>query len=284
MATKQSIRDLLAAAEEALAEAGFRTGDFTTAREAYRQARDAAAEAGDAAGQARALAGLGMVAHYEAILALMGGSPVDSADIDAEEKLFRQALALSEETDAAQALFGLGLVFHVLHSDWMTAMPYFWQALELAGAPDTDAGEYLRSEVHRHVGFYFLVEDVQPAVAITHLQISLGLREQLGDPRRIPSGLAALAEAELSAGHRDRAVELLTRAVAEARAAGLLPQWVKQAEKSLHAAQAASESTDARAAPESTGAQAAPEATDTQAAPESTDAQAGAGDAPPASA
>ncbi|HXW47207.1 MAG TPA: hypothetical protein VEL03_20610 [Streptosporangiaceae bacterium] len=260
MATDQSIADLLAAAEEALAEAGFRTGDFAAARAAFQQAHDAAAEAGDAVGQARALAGLGMVAHYEAILGLMDGAAVDSADIDAEEKLFRQALALSAENDSAQALLGLGLVFHVLHSDWMTAMPYFWQALELVSVPGTDAGEYLRSEVHRHVGFYFLAEDVQPGVAITHLQISLDLREQLGDPRRIPSGLVALAEAELSAGHRDQAVELLTRAVAQAREAGLLPQWVKHAEKALHAAQAAPETANAPDAESDAESDAAPDA------------------------
>jgi len=256
MATDQSIGDLLAGGEEALAEAGFRTGEFAAARDLFQQARDAAAEAGDAVGQARALAGLGMVAHYEAILGLMEGSSVNTTDIDAEEKLFRQALGLSPQAAAAPALFGLGLVFQVLHSDWMTAMPYFWQALELVGAPDTDAGEYLRSEVHRHVGFYFLTEDVQPEVAITHLEISLDLREKLGDPRRIPSGLVALAEAELSAGNRDRAVDLLTRAVGQARGAGLLTQWVKRAEQALHAAQAAA--ADAAPAPQSADTPAAP--------------------------
>jgi tetratricopeptide (TPR) repeat protein len=252
MATDHSIQDLLASGDEALAEAGFRTGDFTSARELFEQARDEAAQAGDTAARARALAGLGMVAHYQNLTALLAGSAVDSADIDAEEQLFRQALASSPDAGPPQALFGLGLVFQVLHSDWMTAMPYFWQALEVADAPEADAGEYLRSEVHRHVGFYFLAEEVQPEVAISHLQISLDLREQLGDPRRIPSGLVALGEAELSAGHRDQAVELLTRAVAQAREAGLLPQWVKQAEKTLHAAQASGDNDAGEDEPEST--------------------------------
>jgi len=244
MATDRSIGDLLDAGEEALAEAGFTTGDFAAARELFEQARAEAAQAGEGLAEARALAGLGMVAHYENVTALMAGSAVDSADIDAEEKLFRQALSGSPEAGPAQALFGLGLVFQVLHSDWMTAMPYFWQALELVSAPDTDAGEYLRSEVHRHVGFYFLAEDVQPEVAVGHLQISLDLREQLGDPRRIPTGLVALGEAQLSAGRRDLAVDLLTRAVAQAREAGLLAHWIRQAENALHAAQAAAESAD----------------------------------------
>jgi tetratricopeptide (TPR) repeat protein len=253
MATDHGIQDLLAGGDEALAEAGFRTGDFTTSRELFEQARNEAVQADDAAAQALALAGLGMVAHYQNITALLDGSAVDSADIDAEEQLFRQALASSHEAGPPQALFGLGLVFQVLHSDWMTAMPYFWQALELLNAPAAEAGEYLRSEVHRHVGFYFLAEDVQPDAAISHLQISLDLREQLGDPRRIPSGLVALGEAELSAGHRDRAVDLLTRAVAQAREAGLLPQWVKQAEKTLHAAQASAHTEAGPTGPESPG-------------------------------
>jgi tetratricopeptide (TPR) repeat protein len=322
MATDQSISELLAEAAEALAEAGFRTGDFSTARDLAERAKDEASRASDIAGHARALNSLGMVAHYENITILMTGSKPSSADIDSEEKLFRQALlrwqelaqrrageaagaastgsadsdtetagaADAETADTAaadsaaetaaadtaaggpaaadtaadtaaggpaaadtagdtaamehgtadagtaQALFGLGLVFQVLHNDWMTAMPYFWQALDLVSKPDTAADPYLRSEVHRHVGFYFLVEDVRPPEAVRHLQLSLDLREELADPRRIPSGLQALGLAELNAGNRDRAVELLTRAVAEARAAGLSQQRIEDAEQDLRQA------------------------------------------------
>jgi tetratricopeptide (TPR) repeat protein len=242
MTTESDVRELLAAGEEALTEAAFCTGDFGKARELLESAH-ASVLAGngpgdaDADAEAAALSRLGMLAHYENITAMMSGSQVGPTDIDAEEKLFRRALArwqqAGEPADAAEALFGLGLVFQVLHSDWITAMPYFWQALGLVTGPEAAGGTYLRSEVHRHVGFYFLVEDVRPAEAVRHLQISLDLREELGDPRRIPSGLVALAEAELQAGGRDRAIELLTRAVADARAAGLLPARIEDAERKL---------------------------------------------------
>ncbi len=298
MATDQSINDLLAAANEALIEAGYRTGDFAAARDLAGRARSQAASSGDPADQARALTCLGMVAHFENITVLTNGSKPGQSDIDHEERLFRQALsqwqqfsergttehraaeagdtepgdtepgdttgtveaAGTDEADAAdtdktsdadetvgsthaagtaQALFGLGLVYQVLHQDWMTAMPYFWQALDLVSKPDTGADHYLRSEVHRHVGFYYLVEDVRPPEAVRHLQVSLELREELADPRRIPSALVALAQAESSAGNHDRAVDLLTRAVAEARAAGLMPQRIEDAEQALREAQAA---------------------------------------------
>ncbi len=137
---------------------------------------------------------------------------------------------------SAQSLFGLGLVFQVLHSDWITAMPYYWQALGLIN--DGSGSLYLRSEVHRHVGFYFLVEAGQPAEAVRHLQLSLDLREELGDVRRIPSGLVALAQAEREAGGRERAISLLRRAVTDARAAGLLAAWIEDAERALAEAEA----------------------------------------------
>ena len=71
------------------------------------------------------------------------------------------------------------------------------------------------------------------------MQLSLDLREQLGDPRRIPSGQVALAQAELTAGHRDRAIDLLRVAVLQAREAGLLAQRIEDAERALREAEAA---------------------------------------------
>ncbi|HKD89251.1 MAG TPA: tetratricopeptide repeat protein [Streptosporangiaceae bacterium] len=243
MATEQDVRALLAAGDDALADAAFRTGDFGSARELLEAAHAAAAQSAEVSEKAGALDALGMLAHHENITKLMGGSAVSEADIDAEERLFRQALAcwqeLGEPPDSAQSLFGLGLVYQVLHSDWTTAMPYYWQALGLITG-QAAVEPYLRSEVHRHVGFYFLAEASQPAEAVRHLQISLDLREELGDPRRIPSGLVALAQAELEAGDRDRAIELLTRAVAEGREAGLLPERIKDAERALAEAEATS--------------------------------------------
>jgi tetratricopeptide (TPR) repeat protein len=242
MATGDHTTELLATAEEELAEAGFRTGDFGRARELLAEALAGAEQAGDLEGQARALDLLGMVAHYGNITKLMSGDRVPAQDIDAEERLFRQALAAWHAADqrpaTAQALFGLGLVYQVLHDDWSSAMPYFWQALELVEVNDADTGLYLRSEVHRHVGFYFLVADEQPAQAVRHLRLSLDLREELGDPRRIPSGQVALAQAELAVGHRDPAIELLRAAVTQAREAGLLAAWIEDAERALREAEA----------------------------------------------
>jgi tetratricopeptide (TPR) repeat protein len=243
MATGDHLTELLAAAEEELAEAGFRTGDFARVRELLAEALAGAEQAGDVAGRARALDLLGMAAHYENITNLMSGDRVPAQEIDAEERLFRQALtawhSAGQRPATAQALFGLGLVYQVLHDDWPSAMPYFWQALELVEVNDAGTDLYLRSEVHRHVGFYFLVADELPAEAVRHLQLSLDLREQLADPRRIPSGQVALAQAELAAGHRDRAIELLRAAVLQAREAGLLAQRIEDAERALREAEAA---------------------------------------------
>jgi tetratricopeptide (TPR) repeat protein len=240
MATDQSIQDLLAAGYAAIADAGLQTGDFAPAREMLQQAQDKAASAADAASLAQALNGLGLVAHHENLGQLRAGSDPADPDIAAEEKLFRQALtegqAAGDAASSAQSLFGLGLVFQVLRRDWMAAMPYYWQALGLVTAAGSEAGPYLRSEVHRHVGFYFALEDVQPAEAVRHLQISLDLREELGDKRHLVSGLVALGEAELSAGNPDRAVQLLGRAVELARAEELLPHRVEDAERALREA------------------------------------------------
>src|SRR5260370_21717646 len=73
-----------------------------------------------------------------------------------------------------------------------------------------------------------------------YLQLSLDLREELGDERRIPSGQVALAQAHLSAGNHDQAVELLRQAVAGARTAGLLAQRIEDAEQALQEAEAGS--------------------------------------------
>jgi tetratricopeptide (TPR) repeat protein len=247
MATDQSIQDLLAAGDAAITTAALQTGDFATAREFLQEARQQAETAGDAGCLAHALNGLGRMAHHQNLGVLISGTAPADAAIEAEEKLFRSALAGAQEAGqtavAAESLFGLGLVFQVLRRDWMTAMPYYWQALGMVTAPDTQAGPYLRSEVHRHLGFYFAYEDVQPAQAIRHLQISLDLREELGDPRQLPSALVALGEAELSAGHPDRAVDLLARAVELARAEKLLAHRIEDAERALRDAEAARETS-----------------------------------------
>jgi hypothetical protein len=97
-----------------------------------------------------------------------------------------------------------------------------------------------RSEAHRHVGFYHLVEaaDDDPAIAVEHLRTSLDLREQHGDPRWIPSGTLSLGQACLVAGDVEEGLGLLRRAVQQARAAGLHPNRVEQAEGALRRAEA----------------------------------------------
>ena len=103
----------------------------------------------------------------------------------------RRALALSQEAGdtagTARGMFGVGLVLQVLRRDWDAAMRYFWQAFGLAEALEESGDLYGRSEIHRHIGFYYLVEDVRPREAVRQLGHSLALRERLGDPRRIPA-------------------------------------------------------------------------------------------------
>jgi hypothetical protein len=118
-------------------------------------------------------------------------------------------------------------------------MTCFWPAFGLAEAVEESGDLYGRSEIHRHLGFYYLARDVRPHEAVRQLGHSLALRERLGDPRRIPSALVALGEAEVAAGNPQRAVELLGRAVAQAREAGLLPWRILDAEQNLRQAEAA---------------------------------------------
>jgi tetratricopeptide (TPR) repeat protein len=242
-AGEKTLPELVEAGAEALIEAAFCTGDFGRARELLDKAREEAVAGGDRATEALAVERLGMLAHYENIAKLIEGSKVASGDADSEEKLFRQALAISQElgdkAGTARSAFGVGLVFQVLRDDWPTAMPYYWQALDLSSSLEASGDLYARSEIHRHVGFYYHHEDASPGEAVRHLQLSLELREQIGDPRLLPSALVALGEAELAAGNRERAVELLNRAVADARNSGLLPHRVEDAERALREAQEA---------------------------------------------
>ena len=95
------------------------------------------------------------------------------------------------------------------------------------------------SQIHRHLGFYYLYEDVRPKEAVRQFGRSLALREQLGDLRRVPSALVALGQAELAAGDQRRAAEFLYRAAELARAADLLPWRIRDAEATLAEAEAA---------------------------------------------
>jgi hypothetical protein len=74
---------------------------------------------------------------------------------------------------------------------------------------------------------------------VRQLGHSLALRERLGDPRRIPSALVALGEAEMAAGNIPHALDLLRRAVPLAHEAALLPWRIADAEQNLRDAEAA---------------------------------------------
>ncbi|HEX5117746.1 MAG TPA: tetratricopeptide repeat protein [Pseudonocardiaceae bacterium] len=229
--TDQATRDLLAAGNEALLEAAFRTGDYTEAQTLLRQAFE---QAGDgSAAEADVLDRLGWLSHFQAL-----DRGIDATHVDDELASFQRALTIRREIGdpggVAGALFGIAVAHHVLRGDWDTAMPFLWEALELA---DPHADDLTRSEVHRHVGFYYLVRDVRPERAIEHLTISQDLRERHGDPRWIPSGIVALGEAHLEFGHRDEAVRLLRDAVRLAKEANLHPRRIGWAADALRRAE-----------------------------------------------
>ena len=239
---------LLAAADEALIEAGFRTGGFDEAERLARAAAASAERDEDHRGAAAAATVLGYVLHSRNIMALMSGEKPDAADVELEREHFVRGLAgfdrLRDEAGIARAAFGLGVYEQVLNEDWDAAMPYFRRAESLIPVLETAGDLYTRSEIHRHLGFYHLVEDRQTAVAVEHLKISLELREQQGEPRRIPSGLVALAWAERENGDPRRAVQLLRRAVETARELDLLPVRIADAEDALKRAEAAARETE----------------------------------------
>jgi tetratricopeptide (TPR) repeat protein len=122
-------RQLYAAAEEALTEAAFRTGDFTSAERLFDEALALAGQGGDREAEALAVGGLGMVLHYRGIARLVGGLGLADADVAAEEELMRRALAIWQESadpaGTARALFSVGLVLQVLRGNWDAAMEYF---------------------------------------------------------------------------------------------------------------------------------------------------------------
>ena len=234
---------LCAAADEALIEGSFRTGDFAEAERLFTDARDIAARDGAAKCVALAITGLGLTAHSRNINRLASGEKVPEDDIAAEESLMREALAAWEKTGNSagigRALWGLSLVFQVLRQDWNGGMTYLWPAFGLAEAVEEAGDLYGASEIHRHVGFYYLYRDPRPAEAVRRLAHSLALRERIGDLRRVPSALVALGHAELAAGDARRAAACAYRAVELARAGGLLEWRLRSAEEILTKAEAA---------------------------------------------
>jgi tetratricopeptide (TPR) repeat protein len=229
----ESAGEMLAAGAEAMVEAAFRTGEFDSAETMLRAALAQAREDGDRSTEAGALDRYGMLTHFRAL-----GRGSGEADADAEEALFQQALAIRRDigdlAGTAESLFGIGLVHQVLRRDWDAAMPYFRQAMALA---DEHGDDLTRSEVHRHVGFFYLVKDVQPEKAVRHLRISLQLRERLGDSRWTPGVTLALGQAELVAGMNFEAIHHLRLALTQARQAGLRGHSAEEAEEWLRRAE-----------------------------------------------
>jgi tetratricopeptide (TPR) repeat protein len=157
---------LLAEADEALIEAGFRTGRFEDAERLARAAREQAEREQDASAEAAATSVLGHVLHYRCITALMNGAQPDPADVAAEREEYVRSLAayekLGDEAGIARAAFGLGLYEQVLHEDWDAAMVHYRRSESLIPALEAAGDLYTRSEIHRHLGFYHLVADKQP--------------------------------------------------------------------------------------------------------------------------
>ena len=67
MRSEPSAGELLAAGNEAMLEAGFRTGDYRPAWQMLEAARERACLDGDRVSEAAALTRLGMLAHFEAL-------------------------------------------------------------------------------------------------------------------------------------------------------------------------------------------------------------------------
>ncbi|WP_306205064.1 tetratricopeptide repeat protein [Actinoplanes sp. RD1] len=223
----------LQAGNEALYEAAFRTGDYAEAESTFQHLLDRARETGDRALEAAALDRLGMLAHFRAT---EDGLP---SAFSHEQHLFEQALAirreLSDLAGMAESLFGLGLIHQVFHNDWQTAMPLYREALDLA---EQHGDLLLRSEIHRHIGFYYTAGDLQSDQALHHFRISHELRTELGDPRWIPGGTVALGLAEIADGLREQGLNHIREALQQAKDAGLSPQRVAWIEDFLRDAEA----------------------------------------------
>ena len=190
----------------------FRTGEFAEAERLFARRRPWPSEWRQGR-EALAIGGLGMALHHRNIVKLVNGPRPRTGcggrrgtDAPRPSHLAGNRRSGGHRPGAVR----VGLVFQVLRRDWAAAMPYFWQSFGLAEAVEESGDLYGRSEIHRHLGFYYLVADVRPQEAVRQLGYSLALREKLGDPRRIPSALVALGEAEMAAGQspaRRRAAE-----------------------------------------------------------------------------
>ncbi len=231
-------------------EAAFRTGDYAEAEAAFTGLLEQARASGDRALEAAALDRLGMLAHFRALTpsGLTRITPVPAGSdrgqtvpeqARSEQALFEQALEIRRELDdkagMAESLFGLGLVHQVLYEDWDTAIQCYRESLALA---EQHGDLLLRSEVHRHIGFYHTAGDLQSDLALHHLRISHELRAELGDARWMPGGTMALGLAELTDGLREQGLAHVREALQQARDARLSPERIAWIEHFLEEASA----------------------------------------------
>jgi tetratricopeptide (TPR) repeat protein len=179
-----------------------------------------------------------MTLHFRAIeLSAEERSAIDPSD---EQELFERALAtrreIEDEEGIAESLFQLGLVHQVLRRDLEAGAPFFREALELVEElPDADA--WLRSEIHRHMGFDLLVREERYEPAIEHLEKSLELRRGLAERGGLASAFVALSLAHRLAGEADAAIVFARQSLEVATDEGLRARVVTAAEDSLAAAE-----------------------------------------------
>lgn len=79
---------------DAVWQAGFRSGDFSTTETLFASARAFARTHNNVAFKATVLDGLGMLAHYRHITTMLSGEIIVDDDVAAEEDLFQEALSL----------------------------------------------------------------------------------------------------------------------------------------------------------------------------------------------
>jgi tetratricopeptide (TPR) repeat protein len=207
--------ELLTRARVALPDAAYRTGDFDAVEALLGEALGLAAADGDLSQEAAALDLLGQLRHFRTI-----DRPREewqTVDPRPERELFERALAirrqLGDSAGVAESLLHLGWLHHVLCGEPDIAMPLFVEALALV-EPDGDV--HVRSELHRHIGFYELLEKRRPEEALPHFKLSLELWRSSSEPAHAVFGLVALARCESAAGlhsealvHSRQALELV---------------------------------------------------------------------------
>jgi tetratricopeptide (TPR) repeat protein len=179
-----------------------------------------------------------MVLHFRAIE--LPAEERAAVDAGPEIRLFERALGMRRDLgdleDVAESLWQVGLVHQVLRRDSARAAPYFHEALALVDAlPDCDG--WLRSEIHRHVGFDLLVREENHDAALEQLRRSLEIRETLDEKGWCVSGLIALAAVSRQAGRRDDAIAYARRAGALAAELGLRERHLEAAANELRLAE-----------------------------------------------